>query len=99
MSDIDVRCQVIVDGWSCQVRVSDEDGSSVYDVSIGEPGSLPPSVHPHPGPTDIEGLVRETFAFLLERESRTSILPRFDLNDVSRYFPEYPSEIGKRITS
>ena len=42
-------------------------------------------------------LVRETFAFLLEREPRSSILQRFDLALVERYFPEYPAEIRRRL--
>ena len=36
-----------------------------------------------------EVLVETSFKFLLERESNTSILPRFDLPVIERYFPEY----------
>jgi hypothetical protein len=42
-------------------------------------------------------LVRESFAFLLEREPATSILPQFSLDVIGRYFPEYPTEIGQRL--
>lgn len=38
-------------------------------------------------------LVEESFRFLLEREPKESILPRFDLTDISKYFPEFESEI------
>ena len=41
-------------------------------------------------------LVRESFAFLLEREPASSILRRFNLDVIGRYFPEYPSEIRRR---
>ena len=41
-------------------------------------------------------LVRESFAFLLEREPPTSILRHFSLDVIGRYFPEYPTEIRKR---
>jgi len=41
---------------------------------------------------DLERVVRESFRFLLERERATSILAQFSLSDISRYFPEYPSE-------
>ena len=41
-------------------------------------------------------LVRESFVFLLEREPPTSILRSFSLDDIGRYFSEYPSEIRKR---
>ncbi len=40
-------------------------------------------------------LVRLSFEFLLEREPNTSILSSFDLSVISRYFPEFESEIAK----
>lgn len=51
------------------------------------------------GPTDdvSERVVRETFAFLLEREPATSILRTFSLTDVSRYFPEFFEELQARL--
>jgi hypothetical protein len=36
-----------------------------------------------------EQLVADSFAFLLERESKASILREFDLSVIQRYFPEY----------
>ena len=47
---------------------------------------------------DEERIVRETFGFLLEREPATSILPEFSLDDVSRYFPEFPEELQRRLS-
>jgi hypothetical protein len=44
-----------------------------------------------------EELIRKSFQFLLERESKESILGRFDLSVISRYFPEYEREIKKRL--
>jgi hypothetical protein len=44
-----------------------------------------------------EALVRESFAFLLEREPPGSILPRFDLGVIQGYFPEYRAEIRRRL--
>jgi hypothetical protein len=38
---------------------------------------------------DEAGLVRASFEFLLEREPASSILRRFDLDVIGRYFPEY----------
>jgi len=46
---------------------------------------------------DEEQIVRETFDFLLEREPATSILAEFSLDDVSRYFPEFPQELQRRL--
>jgi hypothetical protein len=50
------------------------------------------------GAIDPELLVRESFAFLLEREPATSILREFALTDIGRYFPEYSAEIRRRVT-
>lgn len=40
-------------------------------------------------------LVRQSFLFLLAREPATSILPRFRLDVIGRYFPEYAREIRR----
>ena len=97
MTDIDVRCEVVGDGWRCRVRVSAADGASEHDVSIGKPGPFLRSILSDPGYSDMDRLVRETFAFLLEREPRTSILRAFDLSDVSHYYPDYPAAIRVQI--
>ena len=44
-----------------------------------------------------ERLLEESFRFLLEREPPSSILSRFDLPVIGKYFPEYPAEIRKRL--
>jgi hypothetical protein len=46
---------------------------------------------------DPKELIRKSFEFLLEREPKESILGRFDLSVISRYFPEYEREIKKRL--
>ena len=38
-------------------------------------------------------LIKKSFVFLLERETKDSILPVFNLNVISEYFPEYESII------
>ena len=47
---------------------------------------------------DLQRVVLESFRFLLEREPATSILRQFSLSDISRYFPEYPSELERRLS-
>ena len=47
--------------------------------------------------TDSENVVRESFAFLLEREPASSILPEFSLAIISRYYHEYKVELPKRL--
>ena len=44
-----------------------------------------------------ETLLKKSFEFLLERESNTSILRRFDLPVIGQYFPEYESKITKML--
>lgn len=46
---------------------------------------------------DGEAVVRESFAFLLEREPATSILPEFSLAIISRYYPDYAEELADRL--
>ncbi|HUJ81002.1 MAG TPA: hypothetical protein VLW83_03910 [Candidatus Acidoferrales bacterium] len=42
-------------------------------------------------------LVRRSFEFLLENEPKESILSRFDLTVISRYFPDFDREIQRRL--
>ena len=49
-----------------------------------------------PGAT-AERLVEASFEFLLEREPASSILSRFALPVIERYFPEYPRVIRQKI--
>jgi len=74
-------------------RVTIEEGPSrsVHDVNATAdhvqryaPGASP------------ERLVEASFEFLLEREPKESILPRFDLPVIERYFPDYPRAIRHR---
>jgi hypothetical protein len=43
----------------------------------------------------VEHLVTRAFEFLLERESKESILRRFDLMVIARYFPEFEATITR----
>lgn len=40
-----------------------------------------------------EQLIEASFRFLLDREPKESILDRFDLTVIGRYFPDYETEI------
>ncbi|MDQ3978517.1 MAG: hypothetical protein M3314_03060 [Actinomycetota bacterium] len=48
--------------------------------------------------TDEERVVRESFAFLLEREPASSIMKEFSLDTISQYFPEYSEELSRRMS-
>lgn len=47
---------------------------------------------------DHERVVRESFEFLLERESATAILSGFSLDQIANYFPDYYDELRIRLT-
>jgi hypothetical protein len=49
------------------------------------------------GNVSAETLIEKSFEFLLEREPNTMILARFDLPVIGKYFPEYETDIGKRL--
>ncbi len=53
------------------------------------------ALSPRPVPT--ETVLLRSFEFLLEREPNTSILSRFDLPVIARYFPEYEPAIRSRL--
>lgn len=46
-----------------------------------------------------EQLALESMQFLLEREPASSIMQSFTLDDIVRYFAEYPVEIRRRTGS
>lgn len=75
------------DRWVFAVRVGGDSGTrhevivpKAYAAKLG-------------GGADAKGLVRRSFLFLLEREPKESILPRFELPVIGRYFPEYEDVI------
>jgi len=49
------------------------------------------------GRVDPAELVRRSFEFLLENEPKESILARFDLTVIERYFPNFEREIKRRL--
>ena len=65
--------------------------SHTVSVPAGYPDSL------GCGQVAPEELVRASFEFLLEREPASSILRKFSLDVISRYFPDYPAEIRARL--
>jgi hypothetical protein len=82
-------------------------GSDIYRVEIRDGGST--TVHDVTvAPADLAAfgqgreaprLLEESFRFLLEREPKEAILPRFELPVIARYFPDYPTEIRRRLAS
>lgn len=75
------------------VGVTDDDGSvTEHDVSLSRADhERLGSAYPTP-----EAFIRACFEFLLERESKDSILRSFDISQVSTYFPEFDQEIVRQ---
>jgi hypothetical protein len=46
---------------------------------------------------DRQTLVEESFRFLIEREPKESIMKKFEISVIERFFPEYPDEIRLRM--
>ena len=91
MSDIDVTATRDADGWTTTVAVTDPDGSSSrHEVTV----TRAVLDRLAPGADDPVDLVRRSFAFLLEREPKESILRSFELPVIGRYFPDYERVIG-----
>ncbi len=82
------------------------EGGNEYEVRLSDNGTertshrvtvTPDRLEQYAAGASAETLVRESFAFLLEREPPESILGSFPIETIERYFPEYPAEIGKRL--
>jgi hypothetical protein len=76
-----------------RVRVIEAGSESTHQVTLNPKDYGRLAV----GTADPEKLIRKSFEFLLEREPKESILSRFDLSIINRYFPEYEGEIKKRL--
>ena len=82
-----------VDASHFRVRVIEAGSESTHQVTL-DPKDLARLAGAAAEPQE---LIRKSFQFLLEREPKESILSRFDLSVISRYFPEYEREIKKRL--
>jgi len=88
---VSVKGARLGDGWECMVDVAEPRGTSRHRVRVtagdrerwGRPDEA------------VEQLVQRAFEFLLARESPSQVLRRFDLSDISRYFPAFDEEIRR----
>jgi hypothetical protein len=80
-------------------------GGAVYRVIVTQGRSktthevtvTPEDVARYAPETTPERLLEASFEFLLEREPASSILSRFALPVIERYFPEYPRVIRQMV--
>ena len=93
MTPLTVRCQPSEAGWTCGVTVGDDAAATHHEVEV----AASDLERLHPGAPGPEALVHAAFDFLLAREPRESILGRFDLPVIGRYFPEWEEEVTTRL--
>ena len=93
MRQVEVAAAATADGWECTVTVLDR-GETRHRVRV----TRHDLARLDPGATDPVALVRASFDFLLEREPKESIMREFDLTVISRYFPDYETEIRHHIS-
>ena len=79
-------------GDTFRVAVSDGGSATTHDVTV-----TALAVSQFGGGSSAEQLVRASFALLLDREPKESILARFDLPVIGRYFPDYEWKIGRYL--
>ena len=89
MAEIKVRR---MDQPTFQVEVKEGTSKTVHQVKADQA-----TIEKYGGDVSAEHLIEKSFAFLLEREPKESILRSFELSVIERYFPEYPKEIRRRI--
>jgi hypothetical protein len=79
-------------GDAYRVVVTEPRGTTTHEVTVtaGDVARYAPGVTP-------ERLLEASFEFLLAREPASSILSRFALPVIERYFPEYPREIKRMV--
>lgn len=89
-----VTCEPTDGGWRCSVVVGDDAGATQHEVLVDRETleDIAPTATP-------ELLVAESFAFLLEREPRESIMREFELPIIGRFFADYPDEIRRRLST
>ena len=82
---LSVACRQVDAGWSCDVVVADDRSETSHVVTVSH-DELARFADPS---KDVDAFIEESFRFLLEREPKESILRRFAVGDIERYFPEF----------
>lgn len=79
-------------GSTYHVTVDDGRSATTHLVTV-----WPSDVQRYAPEATPEALIEASFDFLLSREPKESILARFELPVIERYFPEYPMEMRSRF--
>ena len=80
------------DGWLATVTVREAASSTTHAVTVTRA-----ALERLAFGARVEALLHASFEFLLEREPKESILRQFDIEVISRYFPDYPRKIARAL--
>jgi hypothetical protein len=87
----EIEVSPVVPGETSEFRIRVTEGGSAteHEVTVTDA-----DLHRlAPNHLSAQDFVRACFEFLLAREPKEQILPRFDVSVISRYFPEFEKEI------
>lgn len=90
---IDVRQKQAGDPATYEVTVREGRGESRHQVTIADATLQKLTAGEHSAEQTLEA----AFRFLLDREPKESILGRFDMTVISRYFPEFERELPRYL--
>ena len=84
MSVISVDGRKVGEDWEFDVEVIEGDSSTRHKVAVDKAfyNNLEVKV-------SVEEVVRKSFEFLLERETKEMIYKKFNIEVIGQYFPEY----------
>jgi hypothetical protein len=85
--------------WRYEIEVTESDGSgsqTIHEVTMDKDYYMDLTGN---GRIIPEEFIKKSFEFLLERESKESILGQFNISQINDFFPEYEKEIKKAINS
>ena len=89
MVDINVRLDnKTEDGWIFEVEVIEGGSQTRHEVALNKE-----DYKRLVGDKSPEELIKKSFEFLLLHEPKESILSKFNLMDIAKYFPEFEEKI------
>jgi len=92
MTAIDARMIEDGDPLVFEVSVRDEASKTQHRVTLSRKDFERLS-----GGADADRLIDAAFRFLLDREAKESILARFDVSVIARYFPEFEQKLPEYL--
>lgn len=90
--DIKVKERGTNMGWRFTVTLEDKGILSTHEVSMDKDFVMRIGSSYRP-----EKIIEKSFEFLLERKPKEEILQEFDISLISHYFPDFITELEKKL--